>query len=228
MARRPGVTGALFDEMERWSGLGLGIAALASGYTRSRLVGEQPRDVRDEDTVTLADLITVLPGAAASVAAAVQSALFDAVAQVEDHVNRASGAASRIAFTGPVVKAVYAWLVDLDREFQDKQADRVDEAAAFLAEIGPEATAQLLSRVDMNMVLSDVDMDALVDRVTIDRVLDKVDVNSLMSEVIAELDATGLLRESTGAIAATTVGTIRNQVGTATRIAGRVVRRPAT
>jgi hypothetical protein len=226
MASRPGVTGALFDEMERWSGLGLGIAALASGYTRSRLVVDGSREARDEDTVTLADLITVLPGAVASVATAVQSALFDAVAQVEDHVNRASGAASRIAFTGPIVKAVYARLSDLDRDFQQRQADRAAEAAAFLAEIGPEATAQLLSRVDMNMVLSDVDMDALLDRVTVDRVLDKVDVNSLMSEVLAELDATGLLREGTGVIAATTVDTIRNQVGTATRIAGRVVRRP--
>jgi hypothetical protein len=228
MGRRPGVTGALFDEMERWSGLGMGLAALATGFTRSRLVDQDGSVLGPDEPVTLADLLRVLPGAAASVAAAVESVLFDVVAQVEDRVNRASGVASQVVLTGPVIRSLYVWLSGLDREFQEKQQERAELAAEFLAEVGPEATAELLSRVDMNMVLSDVDMDALVDRVTVDRVMDKVDVNGLMSEIIAELDATGLLRESTGAIAATTVGTLRNQVGTATRIAGRVVRRPGT
>lgn len=218
---RPGFSGALFDELQRWSGLGLGIAGLASGYTRSRLVDEQP-PVREDDTVTLADLASVFPGAAALIAEALQSSLFDLVAAFEEWLNEASAAASRVEFTGKPMRAVHAWLSELDAQFRDRQAKRAAAAAQFLATIGPETTAELLSRVDMNMVLSEVDMDALVERVTLDKVIDKVDVNALMSDVLAEIDAANL----TGALASNTVDSIRTLPGAATRIAGRVVRRP--
>ncbi|HQR78713.1 MAG TPA: hypothetical protein PLT68_00680 [Actinomycetota bacterium] len=228
MGKRPGLSGAVFDEVERWSGLGMGLAGLASGYTRSRLVTEEPAEGGEPDVVTLADLIGVLPGAAVSLATQVQSVLFDLVSAGEDWLNRASASASRIEFTGWPMRLLHDWLAGLDRQFRDRQAQRTEAAAAFLATIGPETTAELLSRVDMNMVLSDVDVDALVDRVTMERVLEKVDVNSFMTDVVNELDAAGLLREGTGAIASQTVGSIRTLPGAATRMAGRVVRRPGS
>jgi hypothetical protein len=211
----------LFDEVERWSGLGLGIAGLASGYTRSRLVDNEPTDSHT-DTVTVSDLAAVLPGAAATIAATVQSALFDLVAALEQRLSDASAAASQMEFTGRPMRALHRWLSELDRQFRDKQAERAEQAAQFLATVGPETTAELLSRVDMNMVLSEVDMDALVQRVTLDKVLEQIDVNALMAEVLADLDTANL----TGALASNTVGSIRTLPGAATRIAGRVVRRP--
>lgn len=220
---RPGFSGAFFDELQRWSGLGLGLAGLASGYTRARLVEHEPRH-RDEDVVTLADLAAVLPGAAVLIAEAVQNSLFDLVAAIEHRVNEVSAAASRVEFTGRPMRALYAWLTDLDRQFRAQQDQRAARAAEFLATIGPETTAELLSRVDMNMVLSEVDMDALVDRVTLDKVIDKVDVNALMTDVLAEIDTANL----TGALASNTVDSIRTLPGAATRIAGRVVRRPGS
>jgi hypothetical protein len=227
MGKRPGFSGALFDEMQRWSELGLGLAGLATGYTRSRLVEADEAAHDDSEVVTLADLMSVLPGATAAVAEAVQNALFDLVAQVEHRINQASAAASTIEFTGRPMRALYAWLSDLDRLFRDRQAQRAEHAAQFLATVGPETTSELLSRVDMNFVLSDVDMDALVDRVTMERVLEKVDVNTFMGDVVTTLDAAGLLREGTGALASQTVDQIRTLPGAATRIAGRVVRRPS-
>lgn len=218
---RPGFSGALFDEVERWSGLGLGIVGLASGYTRSRLVDDEPRE-RDADVVTLADLVAVLPGAAVTLAASLQTALFDLVTAVEHRVNEASAAASQVEFTGRPMRALHRWLATLDQEFREKQAERAEFAAEFLATVGPETTAELLSRVDMNMVLSEVDMDALVQRVTLEKVLEQVDINALMADVLADLDTANL----TGALASNTVGSIRTLPGAATRIAGRVVRRP--
>lgn len=226
MANRPGLSGALFDELEQWSGLGLGMAGLASGYTRSRFVKSEDEAAEDTGVVTLAHLAAVLPGATATITAAVQTRLFDLVAAIEHGINQASAAASHVEFTGRPIRAVYSWLAGLDQQFRVKQEQRAQDAAEFLAKVGPETTAELLSRVDMNFVLSEVDMDALVDRVTMDKVLDKVDVNTFMADVLNELDATGLLRGSTSVIASTTVDSIRGMPGTATRIAGRVVRRP--
>ncbi len=220
---RPGFSGAVFDEVERWSELGLGIAGLASGYTRSRLFDHESTD-RPGDVITLADLLAALPGATATLAAALQGALFDFVADLEHRVNEASAAASRMQLTGRPIRALHDWLTTLDQQFRDRQAQRAEQAAQFLATVGPETTAELLSRVDMNMVLSEVDMDVLVQRVTLEKVLEKVDMNALMADVLADLDTANL----TGALASNTVGSIRTLPGAATRIAGRVVRRPTT
>ncbi len=213
----------MFDEVERWSGLGLGIAGLATQYTRARLVEDVP-DEAEAGAVTLSDLLAVLPGATATVAESIQTVIFDLVAAFEQRVNEASAAASRVEFTGRPIRALHGWLTGLDQLFRERQADRAERAAQFLATIGPETTAELLSRVDMNMVLSEVDMDALVQRVTLEKVLEQIDVNALMADVLADLDTANL----TGALASNTVGSIRTLPGAATRIAGRVVRRPTT
>lgn len=220
---RPGVSGAVFDEVQRWSELGLGIAGLATGYTRSRLVDHDPVE-RTAEEITLADLLAALPGATATLATTLQGALFDVVADLEHRINEASAAASRMPLTGRWIRALHEWLTSLDQQFRDQQSQRAEQAAQFLATVGPETTAELLARVDMNMVLSEVDMDLLVQRVTLEKVLEKVDMNALMADVLADLDTANL----TGALASNTVGSIRTLPGAATRIAGRVVRRPTT
>jgi hypothetical protein len=224
MANRPGLSGALFEELERWTDLGWGLAGLASDYARSRLVDRTGHEPAGRDAVTLADFLTVLPGAAVTVAGAVQAALFDLVAAVEHRVNELSATASSVTFTGRPLRATYGVLAALDAQFQDRQAQRAEQAAKFLATIAPETTAELLSRVDMNMVLSEVDMDALVERVTLERVLEKVDFNQVVADALAQIDATDL----TGVLASSTVDSIRTLPGAATRMAGRVVRRPGT
>ena len=75
------------------------------------------------------------------------------------------------------------------------------------------------SRVDMNFVLSDVDMDALVDRDDGARP-GEGGRQPFMADVVTTLDAAGLLREGTGALASQTVDQIRTLPGAATRIAG--------
>lgn len=225
---RPGFSGAIFDELERWSGLGLGIAGVASGYTRSHLVADEDDEAGESDAVTLADFAAVLPGATATAAATVQSTLFDLVAALEQRINELSAAASGVEFTAAPIRALHGWLSGLDEQFRAKQAERAEAAAEFLATVGPETTAELLSRVDMNMVLSEVDMDALVERVTLERVLERVDVNSLMTDVLTELDTANLLKESTGKLASNTVDSVRGVPGAAGRLAGRVVRRPGS
>lgn len=216
------MSGALFDELERWTGLGLGLMGLATGYTRSRLVEPSDEELSEDAALTLADLIAVIPGAAATVATALQARLFDVVAALELRLNEASALASQVEFTGRPMRALYGVLAALDGQFRATQAERAEQAAEFLATVGPETTAELLSRVDMNMVLSEVDMDALVQRVTLERVLEKVDFNSVMADALNQIDPTDL----TTALASSTVGSIRSMPGTATRLAGRVVRRP--
>ncbi len=218
------MSGVLFDELQRWSDLGLGLAGLASGYTRSHLVDSEEQPAESTDVVTLARLLAVLPGATATVGAIMQSALFDVVSAIEHALNKVSETASTVEFTGRPIRKLYDLLAGLDQDFQVKQEERAQAAAEFLAAIGPQTTAELLSRVDMNMVLSEVDMDALVERVTLEKVLEKVDFNAVVADAIAQIDATDL----TGVLASNTVGSIRTLPGTATRIAGRVVRRPGT
>jgi hypothetical protein len=224
MAQRPGLSGALFEEIQRWSDLGLGLAGLATGYTRSHLVEPGEPGSESTEAVTLAGLLALLPGATATVGAAIQETLFDLVSKVEHGLEQASSAASSVEFTGRPMRLLHDLLARLDQEFQVKQEQRAQAAAEFLAAIGPQTTAELLSRVDMNMVLSEVDMDALVERVTLERVLEKVDFNAVVADAVTQIDATDL----TGVLASSTVGSIRTLPGTATRIAGRVVRRPGT
>ncbi len=202
----------------------MGLVGLASDYTRSHLIEGTDEQAEPGEVVTLARLLAVLPGATATMTAAAQSVVFDMVAALEHLMNRATAAASSVEFTGKPIRRLYESLADLDAQFQSKQDERAQAAAEFLARVGPHTTAELLSRVDMNMVLSEVDMDALVERVTLERVLEKVDFNAVVADALAQIDATDL----TGVLASNTVGSIRTLPGTATRIAGRVVRRPGT
>ncbi len=73
---RPGASGLLLDGVERWTGLGLGLAEVAASYSRATLAGAEA-DVADDDVagddpgdgvLLAADLLEVLPGACAALA----------------------------------------------------------------------------------------------------------------------------------------------------------------
>lgn len=251
--KRPGVSGAVLDRVQRWTDLSLGIAGLAAGYSDRVLDDGGEESTTGAAELTLADVVALVPGAALAVGATVQGCLFDLIAAAEEHLNRSSDIALRMPVTGHLLPAIYRWLADQDGQFRHAQEERTQRAADFLATAGPHTLGELLlrvdldtvlanvdmdavlanvdmhsavSRVDMDSVLANVDMDAVMRRISVDDLLERVDINAVITDAIRELDTTGLLRESTGALASTTVGQLRTQVGAAGRMAGRVVRRP--
>lgn len=227
-SRRPGASGVVLDEVERWTTLTLGVAQVAASYTKSTLAaaeGVERQTGADEaapDTLRAADILAVVPGAVAALALRWQALVFDLVASAESTSAAVLTRIGAVKLTSPLSRRLHAVLVELDQEFADAQAERAELAATFLASAGPRTLDELLSRIDLEAVLDRVDVDAVIDRVDLDSVVARVDVNDLMSGVIQEVQVTGLLRDGTGAIANTTVGVLRTQVGgVANRITGR-------
>lgn len=255
---RPGASGMVLDEVERWTALTLGLAEVVTSYSTSTL--SQVADVEAADGVpgpvessaeqagatgtarelNAADLVRVLPGAVAVMALRVQSRAFDVITGTEAAVTSILGRLGAVRITSPFLTRVQGALADLDSEFRAEQAERAQVAATFLAAAGPRTLDELLARIDMEAVLDRVDMeavldrvdmeavlervdlDAVIERVDLDAVIERVDVNDFMSGVIQEIQVAGLLRDSTGAIATTTVDVLRTQVGgVANRITGR-------
>ena len=249
---RPGSTGLVFDGIDRWLALVLGIGEFVTSYsqetlgnTENRNLGRQ-HDGADDDATegpSAADLLSVLPGAGVVLMLRVQRGIFDAVAGAEKLVSDQITRFGAVRLSSPMLRRVHGFLAGLDEQFKAEQRQRATLAADFLAAAGPETLDALLARIDLEAVLHRVDLDAVVERVDLDQVLQrvdldevvsrvdvdqvvsKVDVNELMSGVIGELEVAGLLRDSTGAIANSTVGVLRNQVG---GVANRITRRPVS
>lgn len=226
-SRRPGASGLVLDEVERWTTLTLGVAQVAASYTNSTLAAAEgtesdSTDPDVADTLRTADVLAVAPGAVAALALRWQTTVFDLVATAESASAAVFTKLGAVKLTSPVARRLHSWLAALDEEFAEAQAERAELAATFLAAAGPRTLDELLSRIDLEAVLDRVDLDAVIDRVDLDSVVARVDVNDLMSGVIQEVQVTGLLRDGTGAIANGTVGVLRTQVGgVANRITGR-------
>lgn len=241
--RRPGATGVVLDEVERWTALTLGVAEVVTSYSTSTLATAES-DVEPEaadptipaDQLTAgdadlnaADLARVIPGALALLALRIQGSAFDAITGVENVVTEVFARFGAIKVTSPLAGRAHALLAELDAQFKAEQAERAQLASTFLAAAGPRTLDELLARIDMEAVLDRVDMEAVLDRVDLDAVvarvdldavIDRLDVNDLMSGVINEIQVAGLLRDSTGALANTTgalanttVEALRSQVG---------------
>ena len=249
---RPGSTGLVFDGIDRWLALVLGIGEFVTSYsqetlgnTENRNLGRQ-HDGADDDATegpSAADLLSVLPGAGVVLMLRVQRGIFDAVAGAEKLVSDQITRFGAVRLSSPMLRRVHGFLAGLDEQFKAEQRQRATLAADFLAAAEPETLEELLARIDLEAVLHRADLDAVVERVDLDQVLQrvdldevvsrvdvdqvvsKVDVNELMSGVIGELEVAGLLRDSTGAIANSTVGVLRNQVG---GVANRITRRPVS
>jgi hypothetical protein len=248
---RPGVSGLILDNAERWSGLALGLAELVTGYSQRTLeqtLGEPSSSANV--AVGPADVLKVLPGATAALALRLQHAAFDQWARVESTASSAAEMVGLQRVTDPLWRQLHAVLAHLDDEFKAEQSARAELAQEFLAAAGPQTLQELLSRVDLDALLAGVDLEAVLDRVDLDallervdldavldrvdldrvadridleRLLERVDVNELAAAVIADVEVAGLLRDGTGAIANSTVGVIRSQVE---GVSKRLTRRP--
>ena len=237
-----GVSGVVLDNTARWSELALGLTELVSGYsTRTLAETHGTPTPADDDGVGPADILRVLPGAAAALALRLQRQVFDQWARLETATNSAADLVGLQRLTDPMWRELHKLLSGLDEEFKSEQSARAEVAQEFLAAIGPQTLQELLSRVDLNALLADVDLDAVLERVDLDAVLDRVDldrvadridierllervdVNELAAAILADVEVTGLLRDGTGAIANSTVGVIRSQVE---GVSKRLTRRP--
>lgn len=229
---RPGVTGSALDGVDRWLALGLGLADLLTDFSRNTLetaAGPTPRS--DSENLSTADLVGVLPGALAGLGLMVQQRAFDVISEAEAVLGSQLTRVGAVRLTSPLARKLHSVLSRLDQQYRADQQARVAVAEVFLAKAGPETLDALLARidveavidrVDLDSVVQRVDLDAVLERVDVDRVVSKVDVNNFVSDVVNDLEVAGLLRDGTGALATSTVGALRSQVGgVANRITGR-------
>ena len=229
---RPGVSGTALDGVDRWLALGLGLADILTDFSRDALdTAAGPTERSTQAGFSAADLLGVLPGALAGLSLIVQQRAFDVVSEVEAVLGAQLGRVGAVRLTSPLAKKLHGVLARLDEQYRADQRARVEVAEVFLAKAGPQTLDALLARidveavinrVDLDSVVQRVDLDAVLERVDVDRVVSKVDVNGFVGDVISDLEVAGLLRDSTGALATSTVGALRSQVGgVANRLTGR-------
>ncbi len=199
--RRPGATGVVLDEVERWTALTLGVAEVVTSYSTSTLAtAESDVEAEAADATILADqltagdpdlnaadLVRVIPGALALLALRIQGSAFDAITGVENVVTEVFARFGAIRVTSPLAGRAHALLAELDAQFKAEQAERAQVASTFLAAAGPRTLDELLARIDLEAVLDRVDMEAVLDRVDMEAVLDRVDLDAVVARV--DLDA---------------------------------------
>jgi hypothetical protein len=67
----------------------------------------------------------------------------------------------------------------------------------------------LIQRVDVDALIGRVDVDGIVGRVAVDRLMARIDLGPLVTDVLAEVDIGGIVRESTGSITGDAVDSAR-------------------
>jgi hypothetical protein len=243
---RRGVSGAVFDTTERWTYLGIGLAALTHGFaadTYGFVTAEPVAPKRGKKSGSgkhrapttagkdrVRGIAALLPTATLGMALKTQSWTFDKVSAIEGSLEAPFG---RIA-TLPVVEAVLArlqsFLVAQDAAYREQHEASLDLAREYLAAAGPKTLDELLSRIDIDsfidridvdIVVSKVDIDAVIDMVPVDRVIDKIDLRAVVLETVGQVQMTDVLREGTSS----TARALREQVSSATRISSRTLRR---
>jgi hypothetical protein len=136
--------------------------------------------------------------AATSFADVILPAIVDAVV---DHLDLTALVADRVDLNAVVVR------LDVDRV-----VDRVDLQRA-------------IDRISIDEIAAKLDVDAVAARLDVQAVVDRLDVVGIAQGVIDELDIPELIRESTGAMSAETVDTIRLRGMDADRFVSRVMDR---
>ncbi len=144
-------------------------------------------------------------------------------------------------------------LLGVDEQGQRERLEAEDVAGGFADVLLPAMVEVVLDRIDLTAIVVDrVDLDAVVERLDVDRIVDRVDlqraidrisINEIVARVdvqaivdrmdvvgiaqgvIDELDIPELIRESTGAMSAETVDTIRLRGMDADRFIARVMDR---
>ncbi len=69
----------------------------------------------------------------------------------------------------------------------------------------------LVAGLDVDAVAGRLDVDAVAARLDIDAVTDRLDLVTLVEKVIVEIDLPGIIRDSTGSVASSTVRGVRMQ-----------------
>lgn len=240
---RPGFSGDLFDRLERWTVLAWGTAEMVSGYSASTLhstVEQQPVDATALGTANWSAVAGIVPDVLAHVGWLAFDAIADTAVGVEQGLGKVAQLTGVDKLSQALAIAVYAGLADLAQAHQQRKAQRTEMAATFMGRTAPATLQEALTRIDLNALLAEVDVNELIARVDMDLVMDQIDFNEVLSRVdmeeliqqlnlneiisasVAQIEVSGLLRDSTGALAQSTVGALANQVGGLTnRLTGR-------
>jgi hypothetical protein len=85
-------------------------------------------------------------------------------------------------------------------------------AESAVGQAGHRLLPKITEHVDLTPVVEQVvDLDSLVATVDVDAIIDRLDLVTLVQAVIAEIDLPGIIRESTGSVASSTVRGVRMQ-----------------
>lgn len=108
----------------------------------------------------------------------------------------------------------------------------VRAAEAAVGRAGSQVLPFVGRHVDVTPLVEQVvDLDGLVATVDVEAIIQRLDLVALVQEVIAEIDLPGIIRESTGSVASSTVRGVRMQSITGdeaiTRAVDRIRRRKA-
>ncbi len=207
---RPGVTGAVFDATERWTGLAIGLAVF--GHRHAEHTHRTVVPVRRSATgsVGAGGVLALVPGAVMGIGLAAQRTVFDRVADVEGRMQHLTGRLAESPPLAPVMSRVRDFLARWDESYRSEAEARYELAAEYLARLGPDTLDALLARidvdalldhVDVNSAVDRVDLEQLIDKVPVERVIDRVDLRSVVLDTVAQVQVTDILRESTGAMA---------------------------
>lgn len=218
---RPGVTGPVLDAMEQWSLLGLGAARAALELTAEAPHADGPR----RPTTADADLARLLPGALLGLSLAAQRRVFDAVAEGEVRLQTVLARLGEHEAVAPAREQLRDFLVAWNSHYEAEQATSAKRAERAASRTAADLADVMMADVDVDALIERIDMEALADRLPIDQVLDRVDLRGLLIEALTDIQVAELLQGGS-LLATSTLEALRDQVGVATRLAGRGLRAP--
>jgi len=135
-----------------------------TGYSQRTLDRAEAADRQRAGEAGAADVVRVLPGAAAALALQLQRQLFDSASNLEGLADQLGQRLGLNRVTRPILSALYSYLSPLDEQFKSDQAERARIAETFLAAAGPETLEEMLTRVDLNALLAQVDLQVLLEQ----------------------------------------------------------------
>lgn len=232
---RPGISGALFDTVERWTHLGLGLGSLVSDFTNStyesvaieqvpptaakgkRRRPAKPRYTRGVPRPQFDGIVGLAPGALLNIALTTQSRSFDAISAAESKLQEPVARVSKAPIVAALLDRLREFLAEQNHQFQLSQQERTELATDFIARYGPKTMDELLSRididsfvgrVDVDRVVDKMDLEAMIEKVPVDQVIDKIDLRAVVLDTVGQVQVSDILRESTSS----TVRGLRDQV----------------
>ena len=219
---RPGISGSILDAVEHWSYLAFGVASVARDFSAEHASSTANEPTSDQP----ATVWTLLPKAASGATMVAMETVFDTVSVGEAILATMAGPFVTRGPAGIANRQLLSLLTYFGDRYDDRMQTNEQRAEMFLANVGPMTLDELLARVDIDSLLDRVDVDAALERVDVDKVIDKVDLRAIVLDTVAQVQVTDILREGTGAMASSTADAVRQQVTSASRVAGLLRRKP--